>query len=1469
MKQIFRPKKLFPVAAGFLLAPHFFVYAQDSQQVGKIRASSDLRQLNILKKGISKSTMSVKELQSKAKALDIPFSGELDGKYYQLKGFTKKGQPLYYVTYNSDAAKGTGTNKLNPESGFFNLEGEGMQVYEWDGGAVRVGHQEFGGRVTQRDTPSGYSDHATHVAGTMVASGVNALAKGMAPKALLNAYDWTDDESEMISAALEGALLSNHSYGYVGGYAWGNWSGKAGWHWMGNDEDTEYKGYGVYSPYDQSWDLVALNAPYYLPVKAAGNPRGGGPEPGGLHYVNSGGKWIESKKIRQKNGGVYGFDCIIFGATAKNILAVGAAGKLPNGYRRASDVEMGSFSAFGPTDDGRIKPDISGVGVGLYSALTGSDNAYGSMSGTSMASPNVTGSLVLLQEHYSKLNNKKMMKAATLKALVIATANEAGAASGPDYSSGWGLLNAFEAAKTISSEGKYSLIQEEVLSNGQEKRYEVTASGKSPLKVTIAWTDPAPEKVTDWNILNDRTKMLVNDLDVRVFKGGEEFFPWKLNPASPASPAAKVDNDVDNVEQVLIESPEAGAVYTIVVKHKGELKKNTVTTDADGNVQVGLVPASEQAYSMVVTGINHGVNVDLSVEKVEIKAGVADYTESTPVEITVVNQGKEQVDGAKVVYKLINKDEAGKVEFMGELPVSKIEAGQSEVVKATVNLSKSFINYGVLAEVVYDRDEVEANNKAGAEAYGVVANLYPDQASHEFGFEADLIKNGWTTEDADKNGSTWLRYDEAVLARTGNSFALNFPYNKMNINDWLFSNPLKLKANVKYRVVFHARKFEKITETLGVYLGNLAKSTAMSKVIAPSITADADGQYHRYAYEFTVDTDQVAYLGFNHKVTGKNLAYAFAIDDVRVEYAVTKPDPSFKASKLRINSYEVIDLINETDAPEAYPVTSWEWSFTPSTVTFKEGDATAKSPKVTFDKNGKYSITLKAVNVLGERSYTRTNYVDVLNVPTVADFRTSTPKIYEGEAVVFTNSSSGYPAPTAFSWEVTPSDGVEFLSPEGSLARNPNVRFGKPGKYQVALTAKSVHNEHTETKANYIEVVSYHPEVKNLKGYFDEVSRKNQLVWERPSMNPTYAEGFEANGSIPGDITTVDHNSDGYRWLLTGYEKNSGQYAMMSYSYPYGTRGVDVDDWLITPRLRKGAEVLKFAYKNDYPERFDVYVVEAPADGSVPTVEQIRMGAKVYTNELKGAQPRFATVSNNVKELVADKDFFVAFHHRTTKADMGFALYLDDIELGYENKESKKTTSLVNEEVKDSSEVLLKSAERLAHAVSDVEKSMTTAEPSPINFGITSYPRLVGYEVFRDGQLLGSISDYNSLSYRDGVTENGRFVYDVYAVYSDGLKSDKKTVEIDITTLSSSDLASSGVLKVYPNPSNGHFTVELPSSVSALKAGVYDMSGRQILSKSYDGHKFDLDLTPYAKGVYLLNLVDNQGGKYTVKLIVR
>ena len=112
-------------------------------------------------------------------------------------------------------------------------------------------------------------------------------------------------------------------------------------------------------------------------------------------------------------------------------------------YQSADDVQITSFSSWGPSDDGRIKPDLVGNGYNVYSTSHRHDSAYSVKSGTSMSGPNVAGSLLLLQEAY-ELKTGNFMRAASLKGLAIHTCREAGLHRGPDYRYGWGVLDTWK-----------------------------------------------------------------------------------------------------------------------------------------------------------------------------------------------------------------------------------------------------------------------------------------------------------------------------------------------------------------------------------------------------------------------------------------------------------------------------------------------------------------------------------------------------------------------------------------------------------------------------------------------------------------------------------------------------------------------------------------------------------------------------------------------------------------------------------------------------------------------------------------------------------------------------------------------------------------------------------------------------------------------------------------------------------------
>ncbi len=509
-----------------------------------------------------------------ARKRNLPIEGvDEQGRRFSLQGVVPGTENLkYYISYNNVATKSSiqtarvqylhdGTTDFG-----IDIEGQTITIGIWDGGAVYAGHQSIGAsRVTSKDGSTSIDDHASHVAGTMIANNNIPDIKGMAPQANLWSNNWNNDLSEMTAQAAEGLLVSNHSYGadYV---AYG----------LHNDPTD----FGRYTSEARNLDLLLFNADNYLPVIAAGNARNGD---GGFQFNTAKG----------------GADLMHGDAVSKNAVVVAAVEGVTD-YQQPSDVVMSSFSQWGPTDDFRIKPDISAKGVAVKSVGITSNSATVTQPGTSMAAPSITGVFALWQQYYKHLYpTRGKMRAATVKALMAISADEAGTADGPDHRFGWGLINAKRGAEIIRDSRDHvkrvgkTVIEELELTNSATYEVEVETDGTMPLKAAIAWTDPAGTVISG---LDTNTPALVNDLDLRIIRpNGQEVMPWALNRQWNNMYTGQVDNIVDPIEVVEYKGPATGVAgagkYTIRVTHKGTLangsqKFSLIVYGMDGTVSV-------------------------------------------------------------------------------------------------------------------------------------------------------------------------------------------------------------------------------------------------------------------------------------------------------------------------------------------------------------------------------------------------------------------------------------------------------------------------------------------------------------------------------------------------------------------------------------------------------------------------------------------------------------------------------------------------------------------------------------------------------------------------------------------------------------------------------------------------------------------------------------------------------------------
>jgi hypothetical protein len=552
---------------------------------------------------------------------------------------------------------------------------------------------------------------------------VDANARGMAYESRLRSFDWNNDATEMSDEAESGLLVSNHSYGMIAGWYFGDLEGDGEqWYWMGDssispEEDYAFGWYGLQAV---QFDRVGFTNPYFLPVVAAGNDRvDEGPSFGTYRAIGPSGDY-QSYEVAQRqipeDGGGGGFDTIAGSGVSKNVLTIGSIGFSPVG----GSPRVSTFSSFGPTDDGRIKPDLVGLGENLYSLSMDGSSRYSRSSGTSMATPNVAGSLLLLQQQFEEAYGEFML-ASSLKGLVLHTALDIGR-PGPDYETGWGLLNTEAASLQImeSMKNPIGLLQAE-LRDGDVFGQSFIVQDPGPLRITLSWTDhPSSRRpLIGPSSLNNPEPHLRNDLDVRVTHNasGEVYFPYMLDPSARAQPARPGDNVVDPVEQVLVAVADTGS-YTLTVSHKAR-----------------LYGGYSQFFSLLVSGAVDN-SAPVAVSHLDAEASIEG------VRLTWKSLF-ERVPGVFVIERAPHSPTSGKIvsddQFAAIGEITNAKAGQAEY---------EFVDaYSVSGRYVYrllfvtESGEYEAArtevNLPPPESFGILAN-YPNPFHDRTTIEIDL-----------------------------------------------------------------------------------------------------------------------------------------------------------------------------------------------------------------------------------------------------------------------------------------------------------------------------------------------------------------------------------------------------------------------------------------------------------------------------------------------------------------------------------------------------------------------------------------------------------------------------------------------------------------------------------------------------------------------------------------------------------
>jgi subtilisin family serine protease len=379
----------------------------------------------------------------------------------------------------------------------------------------------------------GANGHGTHTAGTLAGDQepVNGsiLFRGMAPKARIAYADVFDvDEPDTTICNLDSLLTVNHDEGArIHSNSWG---------------DDRFKSYTALCcdidlfSHDYEDDLVFFATTNWPDLRTPEN--------------------------------------------AKNAIAVGATQRPPG-------QEFWGSGGYGPTIDGRRKPEVMAPGINTQSA-SAFECTYSTCAGTSMACPAAAGGAALVREYFVKgyypVGSPDDVRAFTpsgalVKAMMIQSAKDMWGEPGyPTLRAGWGRILLDDALFFPGDDDRLwvrDVRHAEGLDTGETHTYTVRIEdGTLRLRVTLAYMDaPASPGA------NPAT---VNDLDLELEGGGDLYLGNVFNVATGVSETGGTADPLNNVERSIVASP-AEEEWTV-------------------RVRGAEVPLGPQGYALVVNG---------------------------------------------------------------------------------------------------------------------------------------------------------------------------------------------------------------------------------------------------------------------------------------------------------------------------------------------------------------------------------------------------------------------------------------------------------------------------------------------------------------------------------------------------------------------------------------------------------------------------------------------------------------------------------------------------------------------------------------------------------------------------------------------------------------------------------------------------------------------------------------------------
>ncbi len=573
---------------------------------------------------------------------------------------------------------------------------------------------------------------------------------------------------------------------------------------------------------------------------------------------------------------------------------------------------------------------------------------------------------------------------------------------------------------------------------------------------------------------------------------------------------------------------------------------------------------------------------------------------------------------------------------------------------------------------------------------------------------------------------------------------------------------------------------------------------------------------------------------------------------------VTAPSAAFIADNLEGCTPLTVTFTNQSSAN----ATSWSWSFpgaTPST-------STDQNPVVTYSTGGAYNVTLTATNDAGSDVSTQANYINILDMP-VASFNFNAT----GPDFSFFNTSTNA---TSYVWDF--GDGAM------NMGENPMYTYLMDGTYTVVLTAS---NDCGTTTSSQTVTVSTAPVASFAADTtfgcapmvitFIDQSSSNSTSWNwnfpggspttSTDQNPvvTYSTGglynvsLEVNGAGGSDVSTqlsYINISEAPEAYFTGILNGS------DITFVNNTTGATMYNWDFGDGNSSTETNPQHSYAND-----GTYYVELVASNSCGTstwtdsvVISIPPAVGFTTDVTEGCLP--LTVSFTDESALDVTSWAWTFPGGTPSSST------EENPIVVYDAPGTYNVTLVVTNLAGSSTLTQNSL----ITVNDIPNAGFTFDQSNNTVGFTNTSTSATSYLWDFGD--GSTDNTNNTQLQHFYPTIGDYTVTLIAMNACGSDTTEQTVSILVSSLE--ELGSFDEITLFPNPNDGHFTLQIKGIAKAeLEIGIMNVLGQTLTNELLDFGSGTLsktfDLSYLADGTYMLRIGSGANAVYRKVVINR